>query len=99
MILKTYEMLTQEPWVYHPEQIATLTDWQIEHLYARPAVERAKASAAKQKGEPVDDSKESDAQPEPGTPQFRPWVINQFLKMGISHAEAVRMFEEQAKQS
>lgn len=34
-------MLAQEPWCYTPEQIARLTDWQIENLYAKPAHERA----------------------------------------------------------
>jgi hypothetical protein len=37
-----YQTLAQEPWCFHPEQIASLTDWQIENLYAKPALERSK---------------------------------------------------------
>jgi hypothetical protein len=29
-----------EPWCFHPDQIATLTDWQIENLYRRPQLAR-----------------------------------------------------------
>ncbi len=38
------EMLTalaQEPWCFHPSQIAELTDWQVMELYIKPAVKRA----------------------------------------------------------
>lgn len=34
--------MAQEPWCYTPEQIADLTNWQIEHVYLRPAMERNK---------------------------------------------------------
>ena len=37
-------MLAQEPWCFPPAIIAGLTDFQIEHVYVRPAVERAKRS-------------------------------------------------------
>jgi hypothetical protein len=33
--------MAQEPWCYHPEQIATLTDWQVMYLYLKPASDRA----------------------------------------------------------
>lgn len=33
--------MCQEPWCFHPDQIATLTDFQIEWLYLRPAAERS----------------------------------------------------------
>ncbi len=33
--------LAQEPWCFHPSQIAELTDWQVMELYIRPAVKRA----------------------------------------------------------
>ena len=41
MIRDAYAMLCQEPWCMTPRDIGRLTDWQIEHLYARPAAERA----------------------------------------------------------
>ena len=34
-------MLAQEPWCFLPEHIGKLTDWQIEHEYAKPAIARA----------------------------------------------------------
>ncbi len=33
--------LAQEPWCYHPDQIARLTDWQIVNVYLKPAASRA----------------------------------------------------------
>lgn len=33
-------MLTQEPWCFTLEEIARLTDWQIEELYYKPAKAR-----------------------------------------------------------
>jgi hypothetical protein len=37
---KLYEMMSQEPWCKMPHDWAKLTDWQIEHLYLNPAIER-----------------------------------------------------------
>ena len=45
-------MLCQEPWGFTPEQVERLTDWQIENLYAKPAVERAERMA-RDVGEPT----------------------------------------------
>jgi hypothetical protein len=42
MIQQVIEMLAQEPWCWHPDQIASLTDWQIEKLYRDPALARKK---------------------------------------------------------
>lgn len=39
--MSVYATLTQEPWCFHPDQIARLTDWQIEYLYFAPARARA----------------------------------------------------------
>lgn len=38
-----YELLAQEPWCWHPDQIARVTDYQIERLYQGPAKRRAEA--------------------------------------------------------
>lgn len=35
--------LAQEPWCFHPDQIARLTDWQVVNLYLKPAAKRADA--------------------------------------------------------
>jgi hypothetical protein len=34
--------LCQEPWCFTPTQVGQLTDWQVVHLYLKPAEERAK---------------------------------------------------------
>jgi len=34
--------MSGEPWCLTPAQYADLTNWQIEHVYLRPAVERTK---------------------------------------------------------
>lgn len=91
-----FQMLAQEPWCFHPEQIATLTDWQIEHLYARPAVERA--NEAKRRAEGRGESPHHrEAHPAPGTPQFKSWVVNQFLKSGMSLDQAIKKYDQQAR--
>lgn len=35
-------MLCGEPWCFHTDQVARLTDWQVEWMYLRPAAERAR---------------------------------------------------------
>lgn len=45
-----YEFFAQEPYCWHPAQIATLTDVQIEHLYLTPAKRRSDAMKAKAGG-------------------------------------------------
>lgn len=44
--MDSYVGLCQEPWCFHPDQIARLTDWQIVHLYFEPAIERSKQMEA-----------------------------------------------------
>lgn len=51
--------MAQEPWCFHPEQIATLTDWQVMHLYLKPAMDRA---------EQMRKDMEKDRQKIPGSP-------------------------------
>lgn len=93
-------MLAQEPWCFHPEQIASLTDWQIEHLFVQPAVDRFRRLEAGRSGERAAASNipaTSDAPPDPSHPRFRGWVIAQFMAMGMSRAEAERQYEQQAR--
>lgn len=46
-------MLTvREPWGWHPSQIATLTDWQLEYEYLIPAEELAEQLESARKGNP-----------------------------------------------
>ena len=124
MIQQALEMLAQEPWCFHPNQIATLTDWQIEELYARPAIERNKKwdeeRAAFEMNRPkqmadrenVDEwpdgvkryrTMKNAAEPIPsnppevGSPEFREWVIQQFMAFGMSRKNAEAQYEAQAK--
>ncbi len=43
-----------EPWCFPPETIARMTDYQIDEVYLKPAVERAKAMEAERKGLPAE---------------------------------------------
>ena len=94
-------MLAQEPWCGFPEQIASLTDWQIEHLYARPAIERAKQIERERKGDSpilsIDTSTSTIEPSEPNSLEFRVWVISQFMAMGMSRAAAEKQYEGQAR--
>jgi hypothetical protein len=40
-MIEAMTALAQEPWCFHPDQIARLTDWQIMNVYLRPAVKRS----------------------------------------------------------
>lgn len=99
-------MMEQEPWCGFPADVALLTDWQIQTLYAKPAIERAKqfeSERARQlDSEPYSTHRQSPihddtTHPEIGTPDFRKWVINQFLKVGMTYQDAVKQYEAQAK--
>jgi hypothetical protein len=100
-----HEMLAQEPWCGWPTDIAMLTDWQIENLYAGPAIERAQERDKEFKqgvhDQPFEDTMNNDHQktepPPTDSPKFREWVITQFMLMGMSRATAEAQYEEQAK--
>lgn len=97
-------MLAQEPWCFHPGQIAMLTDWQIEHLYMRPALERAnrldrqrECRQRSRSASPREDGEPSREPPGCDSPELRAWVIEQFQAMGMSLKEAEEQFEEQGR--
>lgn len=101
MIRDAYVMLSQEPWCYTPGQIANLTDWQIEHLYAKPAAERSEelrksTPATGGKSAPVSESDIG----EPGSPSHRNWVISAFVNgpMKMSPEAARAKYEAQMAQ-
>jgi len=97
LILKAHQMLAQEPWCFHPAQIAVLTDWQIEHLYARPALERAKQMKADTTS-PTKATPEAEI-PKAGDPKMEDYVIEQFMKMGMSRKKAKAKYDQQAKKA
>jgi hypothetical protein len=91
-------MVAQEPWCYHPEQIASLTDWQLEFLYHQPAVERQKQLAKNLPESEGSGESCNPADPPPSdSPEFREWVIAQFQAMGMSRKTAETQYEQQAK--
>jgi hypothetical protein len=93
-----HELLAQEPWCFHPADVAGLTDWQIENLYARPAAGRIRRlEAPPAETQPTPGPPATDL-PSPGAPEFREWVISQFVLMGMTRADAVAQYEDQARQ-
>lgn len=91
MIRDAYVMLSQEPWCFTPEQIASLTDWQIENLYAIPAAERSEELRKSMPESKTSASVSESDIGEPGSPSHRNWVISAFvngpLKMSPEQAQ------------
>lgn len=110
MIRDAYAMLCQEPWCMTPEQFGKLTDWQIEYLYARPAVERAeemrrdmptKPGAPAPAGSPLPPRRPTNSAPdfEPGTEGHRRQCVAAFMQIqGLSKARAEAQYDRQLKQ-
>jgi hypothetical protein len=105
MIRDAYVMLVQEPWCYTPDQVAELTDWQIEHLYARPAAERAeelRKSMPDQTEKPLGNrrgGKDPDIG-EPGSATHRNWMISAFVNgpLRMKPEAAAARYESQLAQ-
>ncbi len=100
MIQDTITVLTQEPWCYTPEQIGRLTDWQIDFLYARPAVKRAEELRKDLPDHPpplAPPSHASEPEPEPGSDEHRRMVVSAFVNgpFGMSPEKASAMYESQ----
>lgn len=95
-------MLCQEPWCYLPEQIARLTDWQIENLYAKPAIERAKhMPQAPGQLPPRTHAEGTSTGPpgEPGSPEHRSACIGAYMGIqGLGRERAVAQYEKQLAQ-
>jgi hypothetical protein len=112
LILAAYVMLAQEPWCFTPEQIGKLTDWQIENLYAKPAMKRAE----EMRKEMPDGGAPSGPSPapvsptprrvlqrgpdfEPGTDGHRRQCIAAFMQVqGLNKERAVAQYERQLAQ-
>ena len=103
--------LLQEPWCFHPEQVASLTDHQIIERYVLPAARRAEERerevaesraapppAASPGAKPVGPrpARGAAAEPEPGTPEHRAQVVGSFTSvMGMSPERAAALYERQ----
>jgi hypothetical protein len=98
-------MLAQEPWCFHPEQIAGLTDCQIEQLYARPAVERAERMEAEREGRTLikmpgvptmpKAPSNSDSPSDINSPELREYIIGQYTGFGMSRSAAEARYEKE----
>jgi hypothetical protein len=120
-MVESLEMLGQEPWCWHPDQIAVMTDKQIVDHYYKPAEKRAeerkkdfpdtnnpspkfvpetvRENAAD--GTKVYRPREDLPDHQPGnpppadSPQFREWVLAQFIAMGQTRRQAEHTYEWQ----
>jgi len=100
-------MLCQEPWCFTPAQVGRLTDWQVEHLYAKPAAERAERMQQdfpQPGGTPATPAagtrpaREASAGPpgEPGSPEHRAACVAAFVQFqGLKRERAERQYERQ----
>lgn len=94
-----------EPWCFHPHQIASLTDWQIDNLYRKPQSERIKALAADGPGAPgqpgaaIDTSEDAAAGIKAtiatGATPSRGQMVALFTMMGVPRGTADQMYTEQ----
>lgn len=103
-------MTSQEPWCFDPDKIARLTDWQIENLYYKPALEREKefkknspqvgerASPTSHAPQVDDEPPKQMAHPKIGTPAFRYWYIAKMGPYVGGPKAAAALFDEQMKQ-
>lgn len=106
MILEAYVALAQEPWCFHPEQIAKLTDWQIAKLYLEPAWERAEKlredvppppAGGRPNLPPRRGGRAAAPDYEPGTPEHREQLVTAAFMgvMGMKREQAERYYDRQ----
>lgn len=94
----------QEPWCFHPDQVATLTDDQIVNRYLKPAIERSERAGVSGGGESVGPRRSAPAAStgppgEPGSPEHRNACINAYVQVqGLKHERAVAQYEKQLAQ-
>lgn len=102
MIQEAVTMLCQEPWCFTPEEIGKLTDWQIEHLYAKPAARRAEELRKEVPDSPGSRPPKAGAPDpgEPGSPGHRHWHLSAFMNgpMAMSPEKAKAAYEQQLAQ-
>ena len=110
MIAERLVALAQEPWCFHPDRIATLTDHQIDHVYVGPAAERSEemrkdlpdAAGPNRAPSGYRPPRAADCGPdyEPGTPGHRRQIVEQAFigVMGMKRDAAERLYEKQLQQ-
>lgn len=81
-------MVAGEPWCFPPDVIAGMTDWQIEDLYLKPAVERVKRVQGGRDGTP-EPTPEADAMP--SRREFVGMATREGVPAAVAHAEYDRM--------
>lgn len=81
-----------------PAEVARLTDWQIEHLYVGPAVERARKMERERKGLPEEPTpSRKSAAPVPGSKQHRAMWESGFVAMGMKPEAAREKYDRQLR--
>ncbi len=102
-------MLAQEPWCFHPEEMASLTDAQIENFYLQPAMERHERMEAEREGRlpippipgvpdmPDIPNNANDTPPDLESPDLKEYVIKQYVKMGMSRDSAIKKYETELR--
>lgn len=82
-----------EPWCFTPEQIAPLTDSQIEDVYLKPALAKQDAMERERKGlppKPADDDRRPLTEPPP-----RAAVVGMMRTLGMSVEKANAEYDRQ----
>ena len=111
MLQSWCECLAGEPFCFHTDQIARLTDWQIVELYIRPAVEKMKEFQEKHPatpGKPLgsrrpptvtmgDPGGYRGPDYEPGTPEHRKQLVEMAFMgvQGLSRERAEAQYDRQ----
>jgi hypothetical protein len=87
-----------EPWCFPPDVIAKLTDYQIEHLYLKPAAKRA-AEWEKKHMQPTTGVAQTPAHVDPAAESRRDTesVVQMYMAMGLPRATAEAAAAELAK--
>lgn len=83
-----------EPWCFDPEQIARLTDWQVMHLYLKPAMERTEQM---RKDMEKDRINTPGYQPQPGEPGREVKMPLPSLEQILAAAERLGIDPEKAR--
>lgn len=97
MVTELITALYQEPWCFHPSQVADLTDHQIIEHYLKPAAERSRRAREEAEGRTPLGSRpaRSEPDPEPGTPEHRRQIVGAFVHMGMRPEKAAERYEQQ----
>ncbi len=93
---RAYANLASEVWKMLPWDFARLTDWQIEHIYLRPQVERQEAIESHGPG----GEKPALAVPQSDKGDWKPnrnVMVATFMQLGMKREDAIKEYAAQEK--